>query len=120
MESPTDLPNARFSHSNAMRRSAGDLPSRLASSPSVRSTAAWPERAAPVAECAEREAARRLAVTVGRRPNLERVFEAALGNDVGRARRFPVEYAMALGRLADRNREQRYSGAEGDLDPVPG
>jgi hypothetical protein len=31
-----------------------------------------------------------------------------------------MEYAMALGGLADRNREQRHPGAQRDLDPILG
>ena len=40
MFSPTDLPQARFSHSRATRSSPSGLPSRLASSSTVKSTAA--------------------------------------------------------------------------------
>ena len=62
----------------------------------------------------------RLAIPIRRRADLECILEAAFGDDVGGARGFPVEDAMALGGLADGNRELRYPRAEGDLHALLG
>ena len=74
----------------------------------------------PLGQIVDDEIDRGLAVSARRRADLERVFEAAPRDDLGGAGRFPVEHAMALGRLAHRNGERRGERAGGDLDAFLG
>ena len=60
----------------------------------------------PLGEVVDDEVDRGLAVSAGRRADLERVLEAAPGDDLGCAGRLPVKHAMALGGLAHGNRER--------------
>ncbi len=63
---------------------------------------------------------RRLAVLARRRADLERVLEAAAGDDFRGAGRLPMEHAVALGGLADRDGQRRGERAGRDLDAVLG
>src|SRR4051794_1036160 len=95
--SPTAVPKARFSQSRPMRKSSTFLPKRPASS-----------LLGEVHGCRP--------VAAGRRADLEHVFIAPLGDDIGGGDSLPVDDAAALGFRADRNAERRSVSPGDQLD----
>src|SRR5262245_2166088 len=94
---PTAVPKARFSQSSAIRKSSNFLLSRFASSSLV-------------------EHGR--SVTARGRSDLENVFIAPLGNNIGRRDRLPMDNPLPLRLCADRDSEWRSVCAGDQLDAV--
>ena len=74
----------------------------------------------PLGEVVDDEVDGRLAVFACRCADLERMLEAAAGDDLGGAGGLPMEHAVALGGLADGDRQRRGERSGGDLDAVLG